>query len=311
MDESVSEIGFKALSNLHQFEEFYFMHKAYDSYEVVNYEKHFRLCMQYLPKLRYLGEQSMNLESAHFYKCLGKLTTKWLLEAKKPRTLALENMIMYKASSIPDGILLPNLTSLNLLKPLVNFHLDQRLSAVTELSIYRSTKETCVSILGHLGRQLEKIRVYVDENIPVDQLLTLCPNLDLLSYSNDYEEVTVASDIKSDTLRQLTALDLMFNDCAIGHTYGPEALLQLLQAPELRLLRLSMYSVDQQQVDEIIRRLQRQEILQNLEYACFWPPSTTDEDAKRLVTEQIKCLHSNMVFHCPKMNASCENVDFY
>lgn len=162
------------------------------------------------------------------------------------------------------------------------------------------------------GRQLKKLRVYATDNIPMDQIFTLCPNLNLLSYNDYLDQVTVASDIKSDTLSQLTVLDLSFCNSVSGHRYGPEALLQLLQAPKLRLLRLSMISVDQQDVDEIIQRLKQQEILQNLEYAHLFPSvQYSNLNDVMFLIEQIKCLHSNMVFHCPKLNASWENVVFH
>lgn len=312
MDESsVSDVGFKALSNLQHFKEFYFMQGAFEPHETVYYKKLFWLCMKHLPKLRYLGDHC-SLDNAMHYNCLGKLTTKWLLEVGKPTTLALQDMTLYEASCIPDGVFLPNLTSLNLLEPRDNFQCDQKLTTVTELSIYDGTKEVCYRILEQLGEQLKKIRVFpLQDSIPMDQILNLCPNLNLLSYIGP-EQITLASNINPDTLRQLTVLDMYYWPSAdLGYSYGPEALLQLLQAPELRILRLHLNSVDQKEVDEIVRQLQQGEILQKLELAALWPPRTNDKACYELATIQIKCLQSNMVLHCPKMNLALEEIDLY
>lgn len=264
-----------------------------------NYSKIFNLSMQYLPKLRNIGNRAQRIilkPDASIRYCLGKLTTKWLLEVHKPRTLALQDITLYKASSIPDGVHLPNLTSLSLLMPSENFLCDQRMTKVYELSITAGTKDAFVRILEQLGQQLKKICVEAYETIPMDQILNLCPNLDMMSYVDRNTLITLESDINPDTLRQLTELDMSW----FQYSLGSEALLQLLQAPELRILGLNLCTMDQKEIEEIVRRLQQREILQKLEIANFWEPSTWYENVK-LSASQATCLLSNMVLHCPMM----------
>lgn len=279
-------------------------------YYANNYSKIFNLSMQYLPKLRNIGNRAQRiiLKPAPIRYCLGKLTTKWLLEVHKPRTLALQDITLYKASSIPDGVHLPNLTSLSLLMPSENFLCDQRMSKVYELSITADTKDAFVRILEQLGQQLKKICVDAAfETIPMDQILNLCPNLDMMSYVDRNTLITLESDINPDTLRQLTELDMSW----FQYSFGSEALLQLLQAPELRILGLNLCSVDQKEVEEIVRRLQQREILQKLEIANFWDLSTWFENVK-LSASQATCLLSNMVLHCPMMvNVTVNGKDLY
>jgi hypothetical protein len=299
LDESVTATGFKALSKLQHLEQFDFR------------ESHCRdlswLCLQYLPNLRFVGDKcnpNSTLAEAGF----GSWTTQWMQRAPKPVTLGLQEVTLLKVMSLPEGVLLPNLTFLILQEPPENFKCDQRLSTVSKLLIHNVSVATCVHILQQIGRQLKKLIVhYVDSVISVDQILSLCPNLELLSFVVAYGHISLASDIKLSTLRQLKTFVLY------GHWYAQsmkvdfEVLLQLLQAPELRKLNLSWLARDPEEVDTLIAMLQQREILQKLEAVNVGPYHFNslcyceDDAAWEAEYDQVSRLLSAMVLNCPNL----------
>lgn len=148
----------------------------------------------------------------------------------------------------------------------------------------------------------------------MEQIFHMCPNLDLLSCVENPAKITLASDIKPDTLSCLTVLDLSgsydHNVNLVELVVEKGMLLQLLQAPELRMLKLSMNVMDYWELKEILRRLRRREILQKLELAMIKPSHrkyfySSDDDADHPLalteTRQTNRLLNNMVLNCPNL----------
>lgn len=160
LSESASEKGFKALSNLQHLEEFIFFVNIMYCRARINaeevYKKNLILCMQHLPKLRIAGER-IDHQYAAMSVTLGQATAKELLQMTKPQTFGLQEATLYQVSSIPVGILLPNLTTLYLLKPSGNFKCDwSLLSSLTKLGLYEVTMATCLKILNQtVHRQVQ------------------------------------------------------------------------------------------------------------------------------------------------------------
>jgi hypothetical protein len=306
LNESVSEKGFKALSNLQHFEEFIFCSmdlmycKARINADDV-YKKNLHLCIQHLPKLRIIGER-IDCQDPSQPVILGQVTTEQLLRMNKPLTLGLQEATLSQVSSIPAGISLPNLKTLLLLKPSRNFHCDSRLSTVTELCLHGVSMATCLKILDQIGRQLKKLILYVTDTMFVDKILSLSPNLEHFAVVRSPTRLKVASCINPVTLQRLEVLELLMRRPSVEYVIDSEVMLQLLQAPNLRQLEMRLVTMQQREAEEIVRRLQRGEILQKLESAILQPfheyhvdnPCKEERDRMDLVT-------SSMVMHCPKL----------
>lgn len=259
--------------------------------------------MQHLPKLLIAGEMFCP-DSAMHRTCLATLNTKWLRGARKPTTYCLQEVSLLKVRSLPDKILLPNLRTLNLQNPLDNFQWDPRLSTVCELGVFNTTMYTLVHILGQFGKQLTKLNLYITDTVPMSQIFDLCPKLQYLCYIEAPNvSVSMTCGIEPDALRQLTVLDLSSMEFDDDFVADPEVLLLLLQAPELRRIKVSWFATEQREVDQIVHRLQHREILQKLEcammeplhkYRRFHPLFSVEE-------RQINLLLSEMALNCPNL----------
>jgi hypothetical protein len=276
LNDEVTAKGFKALSNLHQLEEFiFFVYKCHcrdctfccfsPNEKFQRNTKNLTLCMQHLPNLRVAGQKITHGGRYPFiYWVMAMSTAEALLRVNKPCTLGLQEMT---ASSLPDGIELLNLTSLQLCKPSMGFLCGSRLSKVSELGLYQVKKDTCIQILTQIGQQLKILRLDVVETIEIDIILGLCPNLQHLEVLRG--PIRLSNKVDPTTLGQLNILELKF-DPNYAVEVGAGMLLQLLQAPELRkLVLVCKFPRQQGESMEIISMLKRLKILQKLEQATL------------------------------------------
>lgn len=294
-----SEKGFKALSDLEHLEEFIFFATAF-GYCTLN-ERNMQLCLQYLPKLRNAGGKFFHGITPQQLQILGHAMTGQLLCAKKPLTLGLEQLTLLAVSSIPDGIFLPNLTSLHLMQPTEDFQWDSRMSAVSELNLQEVTMVECVQVLKKVGRQIKILYIDIMDSILVDKILQMCPRLERLYMVFTDDVIELASQIEPDTLQQLEVLELVREDGFYSDDCVDDinALLQLLQAPKLRQLKLRLISLRQEDVEEFDRRLQHGGILQKLEKATLelMSPSAPKDNFDQLMDK----LNNSLVLCCPKL----------
>lgn len=308
LDDIATGKGFIALSNLHYLEEFIFFVEV-DTIDLqtqftrnnIN-RSNFKHCLQTLPKLHFAGER-FNHYLPMTLKNIG-LATEMELQSKKTLTLGLQEATLSRASSIPDGISLPNLTSLHLLEPSrwEVFHWDCRLSSITELGLYEVSMETCINILSQTERRVKKLFLYVkDDTILVDRIFHLCPNLERFSVVLSPRRVNLVSPIEPNTLRHLKVLELIMLIDSTEFVVDPEALMQLLQAPELRHLELTKITLQQRETDEIVRRLQQGEILQKLEHVILHAWHTSADDLYEVASNRMNSVLSSMVLCCPKL----------
>jgi hypothetical protein len=316
LDEISSGEGFKALANLQYFQELIFFVEV-DTMDLfvqstrsnINREN-FHLCMQHLPGLRFAGERFNHYLPVAF-KNLGRATEMEL--QRNPPFLGLQEATLFRASCIPDGILLPNLTSLHLLEPSQGvFQWDSRLSAVTELGLYEVSMETCVKILSQTGQRLKKLFLYVKHDaILVDTIFYLCPNLERFSVVLSPSRLNLVSRIEPDTLRHLKMLELIMLSESNEFVVDPEALMQLLQAPELRHLELTKITLQQREADEIICRLQRGEILQKLEHVILHHWHTSASDLYKVASKRTDLVLSTMVLCCLHLTQVFNYTNFF
>lgn len=296
LDENVSASGFQALSKLDHLEQFYFC-----SIKNASTRKHLELCLQYLPKLRFAGE-NFSPHFCIFYNSLGKLTTEALLSLKTPTILGLQKMSLFRVERMPEEISLPNLNHLILEFPLENFRCDDpRLSQVTKLCLYEGTTAAAVQILGHLGRQLKKLELCASESVPFDLILESCPNLEWFSYIKTKTFTNAACYIEPDTLRHLKCLELSSIESQdTSSVADPGLLLQLLRAPELRRLKVSLYALQQKEMDKIVHLIQQGNILQKLELAMIEAFHDSVFNAlHEAEAKQVNLLLSEMAVNCP------------
>lgn len=262
MSSAASEKGFTALSKLQHLQEFLFF--AGDSFHHfhINANNYFQ-CLQYLPKLRFAGAKYLRELPLDLVSCLGRATAGRLLSAQKPHTLGLEEVVLCGVESIPDGILLPNLKYLHLARPCGNFTPDSR---VSELGLYDINFE----ILNQAGRHLKTLHLTVMESVQLDSVLRLCPTLEHLSVIFRPQCLQMASRLRPDDIRHLQVLHLKRSGVPRGeHMIDTDVLMQLLQAPELRHLKLQRISLRPSEEEKIVRRLQHRDILQKLESAVL------------------------------------------
>jgi hypothetical protein len=233
----------------------------------------FKLCVKYLPKLRAAGYKSTGDSRMPFSTfAIGIITNEGLQEVEKPCTLGLEELTVL---SLPDGIELPNLTSLHLFRTSSkDFHCDdERLRNVSELALTQVSSDACMQILSHLGGQLKILRIDVMDTVEIDVILQLCPNLKHLNVEVGAKCLTLANQVELGTVQQLNVLELAYKrpngelpSLLTDADVDTEVLLQLLQAPELlQLVLVCRFPKEQQDVDEIVGELRQQKILQNLE----------------------------------------------
>jgi hypothetical protein len=221
---------------------------------------------------------------------------------KKPQALGLQEATLSEVSSIPVGILLPNLTTLHLLKPSRKFQCDSRMSIVTELSLHEVTMATCLKILNQMGMKLKKLILYVTDTMFVDKIFHLSPSLEHFVVVRSPICLKVASCINPVTLKQLTVLELLMRRPSVEYVIDSDALLQLLQAPNLRQLELKFVTMQQREAEEIVRRLRRREILQKLESAMLEPFHDPHVDNPyKEERDRMDSVTSVMVEHCPKL----------
>jgi len=57
------------------------------------------------------------------------------------------------------------------------FHVGSGLESVTELGLLGLKLQFCEQILGHLGHQLVELAIWVEDNMWLDRIFRLCPNL--------------------------------------------------------------------------------------------------------------------------------------
>jgi hypothetical protein len=318
LDEISSGEGFQALSSLQCLQELIFFVEVDTMDRLVQCtrsninRKNFQLCMQHLPGLRFAGERFNHYLPVAF-KTLGR-ATEMELQTRKPWILGLQEATLFRASSIPDGIFLPNLTSLHLLEPSPGvFQWDPRLSAVTELGLYEVSMDTCVKILSQTEQRLKKLILYVKQDaILVDRIFHLCPNLERFSVVLSPSRLNLMTRIEPDTLRHLKVLELIIlSDSTSEFVVDPEALMQLLQAPELRHLELTKITLQQREAEEIIRRLQRGEILQKMEHVILHHWHTPASDLYEVASNRTDLVLSTMVLCCPKLTQVFNYTNFY
>jgi hypothetical protein len=279
LNETVTEKGFKGLSHLQQLEEFIFFVQQTCHCSSCNScrvgprakfyidTKNYTLCIQYLPKLRVAGQRLIHdcRYPCNFYE-ISKVIAHGLLQVEKPCTLGLQEVAI---SSLPDGIELPNLTSLQLCRINLDFRCDSWLSKVSELGLFGISKDICVQVLTQVGRQLKILRVDVFDTLEVDVILRLSPNLQHLGLVGGPRLLTVATQVDPDTLRQMNVLELRF-DRDYNNAVSADVLLQLLQAPEIRkLVLVCRFPEKLENAAEIIGMLQQHKILQKLECAIL------------------------------------------
>jgi hypothetical protein len=248
-----------------------------------------QLCIRYLPKLRFAGQrliQDNNGRLDNLWSLKGNITTRELLRLKKPCTLSLQEVTV---SSIPKGIKLPNLTSLHLFSPSINFCCDSRMLKVTELGIYDVTRVYCIQILNQIGQQLKILRLELVDKVNIDVVLRACPNLKHLAIAGKTTYLNIATQVELDTVRQLNVLEIVIR----YNGTDPGVLLQLLRAPELRKLALVCRFPPLEYAAEIVCSLQQHKILQKLEHVYL-------EDAFGYEAFSNLLLNS-LTLHCPNL----------
>lgn len=158
-----------------------------------------------------------------------------------------------------------------------------------------------VRILGHLGRQLKKLELCALEPVAFDLILKSCPNLEWFVYIKTKTFTNEACSIEPDTLRHLKCLELSSIESQYTSSVAdPELLLQLLQAPELRRLKLSLYALEQKEMDKIVHLIQQGKILQKLELAMIEAFHDSLFNALYEVeAKQVNLLLSEMALNCP------------
>lgn len=151
--------------------------------------------------------------------------------------------------------------------------------------------------------QVKKLAIHVTDVVFVDRILQVCPKLECLSVVESPKKcLKVSSRIETYTLRQLTVLELLMRRPAVEYVIDPEAILQLLQAPNLRKLELRLVTLQQKEAEEIVRRLRLGEILQKLESAILEPHHEPHvENPFKEERDRMDWVTSSMVLHCPKL----------
>lgn len=257
-------------------------------------QSNYLFCLKYLPKLQYAGKRlklDRSLDQTIVIRKLMESTTDNLLLLRKPCTLGLQQLTT--CSSLPDGIELPNLTSLHLFRLNSNFQCESRLKNVTELSIYETSKNDCVQILKQIGQQVKILWVDVlDDTLEVDVILNLCPNLKHLSVGTI---ILTAGQVDPNTLRQLNVLEIRCLEV-------DQVLMQLLlQAPELMRLVLFAERFPEYQRDsmKIFDMLQQHKILQKMERVVIHYINTHQATYSNASTAFTMLLLEAMTLYCP------------
>lgn len=255
--------------------------------------------------LTYVGSKEMSDYGADDF--CGRLAPDWMLKAAKPRTLGFQHLFMTKVRNVPEGIFLPYLIKLKLRFPLDDFQWDnERLLTVSELHLLDTTVEKCIQILKQCGPQLTKLVIILEyQNIPVDQVLTLCPNLNKLKLSVDCtpEYIIYGSAINMRALQHLTELELIA-ELNLETDYllaCPGMLVQLLQAPELRKLNLTWLPLGHLDLIAIIQMIQLRRILQKLEFVSLRPWHKRESECYKMELEQIDKVEDSMFWNCPNL----------
>jgi len=224
---------------------------------------------------------------------MSKVIAQGLLQVEKPCVLGLQEVAV---SSLPDGIELPNLTSLQLCRPSLDFQCDSRFTKVSELGLSEVSKDSCVQVLTQIGRQLKILRVDVVDTLEVDEILRLSPNLKHLALVGGPKSLKVATQVDSNTLRRLKVLELRFSRDynEYNDEVSADVLLELLRAPELRkLVLVCRFPKRLENAAEMIGLLQHQKILQKLE--CVVLEGTAQSGAFS------DLLLNSMTVNCPNL----------
>ena len=164
--------------------------------------------------------------------------------------LGLRQLTLSNASGMPVGVALPHLRKLCILNTsLEYFYVGSGLESVTELGLLGLKLQFCEQILGHLGHQLVELAIWVEDNMWLDRIFRLCPNLQTF-YVSEFPSVGVIgveataapimnfltdlSLVKKDYYKYKDRDDFECADFQQGHL-----LLVLQSVPNLQVLRIN------------------------------------------------------------------------
>lgn len=176
------------------------------------------MCLRLLPRLHVSGIRINLDEDEEDYIFDKNISWSDIRTSNKqlPSQLELKQLILNSTSSMPVGVALPNLESLQLLKPKSNFQLNTTLPSLTELMVTEITQVQLEKLLSCVGEQLLNLFIDTIDTLILDKVFHLCPKLRKLKISASGNKGVARIKLKVDTcnlsnLRHLSKLSLAYN----------------------------------------------------------------------------------------------------
>jgi hypothetical protein len=294
--QTVSKHGISALVQVSSLQEFLFgTNKDYnDRRQAKAVKVLIGLCFEFLPHLHAVAFKvpatSSDCENSSV------LMASAMSLVRSQRTLQLRQLAVPYLSSIPEHVSLPELQQLclteciNSIQPSIPAGIS--FPNLTELIMLSASNQYLMLVLGHVGRQLQKLRCNMQDSVlELEKVLDACPNLSKLNLAGVGFKLPWFK-VRPETLRRMRTLKL---SCIFGFV-SPGMLCQFLRsAPLLRHFQLETVSLRLEDLNELAELAKQGTSMKHLEHI------TLDVNCRQCDKSLFEEAIFNCITHCPQL----------